>query len=109
MLYLLEGVVILGKGYGRKLGFPTVNLEVQKENIPEPGVYAGEAVLQEEKYKAGIVISPEGKVEAHLIGYKGDAYGKTVLLVVGKFLREFRNFPTEEELIAQIKKDISQC
>jgi riboflavin kinase / FMN adenylyltransferase len=109
MRYFLSGKVIRGNGYGRKLGFPTVNLEVNDEKIPEAGVYAGEALIENKKYRAGIVISSDGEVEAHLIGYAGDAYGKTVTLTINKFLREFKNFDSEKELITQIKKDISQC
>jgi riboflavin kinase/FMN adenylyltransferase len=111
MNYVISGKVVRGDGYGRKLGFPTVNLEVTQGNPVEidAGVYAGEAILENKKYRAGIVISPEGKVEAHLIGYEGDAYGKIVMLEINKFLREYKTFETEEELINQIKKDISLC
>ena len=109
MNYVISGKVVRGDGYGRKLGFPTVNLEIKDQELPDAGVYAGEAVLESKKYRAGIVINPEKKVEAHLIGYVGDAYGKVVTLEVNKFLRAFKKFDTEEELILQIKKDIDKC
>jgi FAD synthase len=115
MVYI-SGKVIRGEGYGRKLGFPTVNLQADMsvEELPSSGVYAGFAKLMSNTecltFRAGIVIGPETngqkKVEAHLIGYDGDAYGKMVTLEVGKFIREFKKFDTEEELIIQIKKDI---
>jgi len=98
-----------GEGYGKQLGFPTVNLEIGTKELPAEGVYAGTAVLDNQEYKAGIVIGPGEKVEAHLIGYNGDAYGKTVTLSVEKFLRDFKNFENEEELINQIKKDLEKC
>src|SRR6185436_12560838 len=97
MNYTISGKVIKGKGYGRKLGFPTVNLETD-DSLPPAGVYAGSAALEGKVYKAGIVISPEGTAEAHLIGYDGDAYGKIVTLTLNKFLREFKKFDSEEEL-----------
>lgn len=109
MNYVISGKVIKGDGYGRKLGFPTVNLEVGDQELPEPGVCAGNAILEGEKYRAGIVINLVGKVEAHLIGYDGDAYGKIVTLEIYKFLREYKTFDTEQALILQIKKDITQC
>lgn len=109
MNYLLKGIVVKGDGYGRKIGFPTTNLEVKNQTIPEAGVYAGEAILEEKKYRAGIVIEPGDKVEAHLIGYNGNAYGKIVTLELKKFIREFKKFETEEALILQIKKDIDLC
>lgn len=101
--------MVRGDGYGRKIGFPTTNLEVKNQIIPNAGVYAGDAILEEKKYRAGIVIGPGDKVEAHLIGYSGDAYGKIVTLEIEKFIREFQKFETEEELILQIKKDIDKC
>ncbi len=105
----ISGKVIEGDGYGRKLGFPTVNLETSTEGLPSEGVYAGNANLEGEEYKAGIIIGPNDKVEAHLIGYDGNAYGKIVTLEINKFLRKYKNFDTEEELITQIKKDIELC
>jgi len=98
-----------GEGYGKQLGFPTVNLEIGTKELPAEGVYAGTGILDNKKYKAGIVIGPGEKVEAHLIGYNGDAYGKTVTLFVKKFLREFKKFDTEAELKAQISKDLEKC
>jgi FAD synthase len=112
MLYEISGKVVRGDGYGRKLGFPTVNLDT-KDELPKAGVYSGTAVLEDKEYKAGIIIGPKieskEKVEAHMIGYSGDAYGKSVTLRLNKFLREYKHFNTEEELIIQITKDISQC
>ncbi|MEI7709430.1 MAG: riboflavin kinase [bacterium] len=108
MNYEISGKVVKGDQYGRKLGFPTVNLET-KDALPSAGVYSGTAILEEKTYRAGILINPDGKVEAHLIGYDGDAYGKQVTLKTNKFLRDFKKFNTEEELIIQITKDISQC
>ncbi len=109
MNYIISGKVIKGDGYGRKLGFPTVNLEINDQELPPVGVYAGDAIIENKKYCAGIVIGPAEKVEAHLIGYSQDAYGKEVSLHPQKFLREYRTFNTEQELIVQIKKDIEQC
>ncbi len=109
----ISGRVIRGDGYGRKLGFPTVNLEVKDMTLPKAGVYTGKATLMSNTrcltYRAGIVIGPGEKVEAHLIGYSGDAYGQEVILEVEKFIREYKNFATEAELITQIKKDLEQC
>ena len=107
----ISGMVVKGDGYGRKLGFPTVNLKITQGN-PVPtvqGVYSGTALLDGREYRAGIVVGPNDKIEAHLIGYSGDAYRKNVELEIKKFLREYKKFNTEEELINQIKKDIDQC
>ena len=109
MNYIISGIVIKGDGYGRKLGFPTMNLQTETKEIPPVGVYAGKAVLDNKSYLAGILINPTGKIEAHLINYSGDAYGKEVTLETDKFLREYKKFTTEKELITQIEEDIKQC
>ncbi len=109
MSNVITGKVIKGDGYGRKLGFPTVNLEVGEQELPKEGVYAGEVSLEGKIYRAGIAIDPKRKIDAHLLGYAGDAYGKQVEFKINKFLREYKNFDTEEELIIQIKKDMSLC
>lgn len=112
MNYVLKGVVVRGDRYGRKIGFPTANLEVKDQQLPKDGVYAGVATMEDKKYKAGIVIGLENKsgkkVEAHLLGYDGDAYGKEVVLEIGKFLREYKKFDSEEKLITQIKEDLKK-
>ena len=117
MNYVITGGVIKGDGYGKKLGFPTVNLQITQGNpvydpvyeVPKDGVYAGMAVLDGREYRSGIVLGPRGKIEAHMLGYAGDAYEKEVTLTINKFLREYKKFDTEEELINQIKEDIKQC
>ncbi|MDR3519338.1 MAG: riboflavin kinase [Candidatus Pacebacteria bacterium] len=118
MQYKISGKVIKGDGYGNKIGFPTLNLDRKKflalDKKPSFGVYVGLATLNKKQYKAGIVIGPLDKkslpkIEAHLIGYKGNAYSKKATLELNKFIRKFKSFKTEKELIAQIKKDIKIC
>mgnify|MGYP003392950273 CR=1 FL=1 len=104
----IAGTVVKGDGYGRKIGFPTINLDTQNVEIKE-GVYSGIAIMGGHEYRAGIVIGPNNKIEAHLIGYNGNAYGEDVILEVEKFIRGYKKFDTEELLIAQIKEDLKQC
>ncbi len=109
MLYELSGRVVKGDSYGRTIGFPTVNLVSSTKDLPKDGVYAGMGILDGKEYRAGIVIGPNDKIEAHLIGYSGDAYGKEVTLKINKFLRGYRKFGTEAELKKQIEKDLQMC
>ena len=113
-----KGKVIHGDNYGTKIGFPTINIDRRNfnslgENI-KFGIYKGEVILENKTYKAGIIIGPEDKkglpkLEAHLISYKGNAYGKIVVFKLEKFLRKYKIFKTEKELINQIKQDIKLC
>lgn len=116
---MLSGRVIKGDGYGRKLGFPTANLDrrdySRRKLKIKFGIYAGIASCQLRPtsglYKAAIVIGPVDnrglpKIEAHLIGVKGNLYGKKISLQLVKYLRPFRKFKSEKALKAQIQKDI---
>lgn len=118
MYYVIYGKVIKGDGYGKKIGYPTINIGrrffLKMEKKPEFGVYAGRVFLGKKLYKAGIIIGPEDKkglpkLEAHLLGYEGNAVGKKAMFEVGKFIRKFKKFKTEKELINQIKKDLKKC
>ncbi|MEK7588190.1 MAG: riboflavin kinase [Patescibacteria group bacterium] len=118
MSYILSGKVIHGDNYGKKIGFPTINLDrrnfLKLEKKPDFGIYSGIVTLENKKYKSGVVIGPLDKkglpkIEAHLIGYNGNAYGKYVQIEILKFLRKYKNFKTEKELITQITKDIEIC
>ncbi len=119
MKYTITGKVIKGDGYGRKIDFPTINLDrkhfLRMKEKPVFGVYAGKVNIMSNTrcltFKAGIIIGPldkEGlpKIEAHLINFKDNLYGKKVTLEVGKFIRKFKKFKTEKELIVQIKRDL---
>lgn len=101
---VLAGKVKKGKGYGRTIGFPTLNIE-NNSNIKH-GIYAGRVVLGKKIYKAGIVIGETA--EAYLVGYRGNAYGKIATFKIKKFIRKFKKFKTEKELIEQIKKDVAK-
>lgn len=116
MSYFLSGRVIKGQGYGKKIGFPTANIDrkeyvKKKLNIPF-GVYAGLVALGSKVYKAGIVIGPRDekglpKLEAHLIGHNNDIYGKRLVFRIERFLHKFKKYNLEAELKKQIAKDIS--
>jgi riboflavin kinase / FMN adenylyltransferase len=101
----ITGIVIKGKQQGRKIGFPTVNVEV--ENKPSSGVYAGEVILDGKNYKSAIFIPQKGNyIEAHILDFSGDIYGKKIEILVGKKIREVKKFQNDIELKKQIKKDL---
>jgi riboflavin kinase / FMN adenylyltransferase len=116
--YALCGAVIQGERLGRKLGFPTANLDVAGLLVPPTGVYAAEAQLGAARYRAAVNIGhrptvhladPQLHVEAHLLDFDGDIYGQVLELAFLKKLREEQKFPTPEALRAQIADDIKQA
>jgi riboflavin kinase/FMN adenylyltransferase len=115
--YSLCGTVIKGEQLGRKLGFPTANLEVTGLLVPPTGVYAAEAQIGAARHRAAVNIGhrltirtsdPQVHVEAHLLDFDKDIYSQTMELVFLKKLRDEKKFPTPEILRAQIAKDINQ-
>lgn len=111
MEHIISGVVVKGDQYGRTLGFPTINLATT-EAMPmglKVGVYAGKVILDAKEYRAGILVNPDGRVEAHLLGYDADAYGKKATVITREFLREYKKFDSKLELITQIGKDLEKC
>jgi riboflavin kinase/FMN adenylyltransferase len=131
--YCVLGVVQRGKGKGRaRLGVPTANLVLPAEKLaPAPGVYACRSRIRGKHYPAAVCVmsgvqhvnTPLEKgernpapakladvvVEAHLVGYDGDLYGKYIRLDFIEHLREWRDFATPESLHAQIKDDIARA
>lgn len=114
---IISGRVVRGDGYGRKIGFPTANLDrkqfVRLQRKPKLGIYAGIATVGTRRYKAASVVGPIDKkglpkLEAHLIGFNGNLYGKRLRLELAYFIRPFDRYTTERALIAQIKKDVAQ-
>ncbi|HHX51158.1 MAG TPA: bifunctional riboflavin kinase/FAD synthetase [Clostridia bacterium] len=115
---LLEGRVVPGDGRGRKLGFPTANLEVSADIlIPKTGVYAcrvrwdkstGQGVINIGKRPT---FGAEGKtgLELHLLDFQGDLYGQLLEVELCKFLRCERKFAAASDLVAQIGEDIQRA
>jgi riboflavin kinase/FMN adenylyltransferase len=111
----LRGVVAHGAGRGAGLGFPTVNLAQIDCLVPADGVYAAHAWIdgREPAWPAACHIGPNAtfgeharQVEAHLIGFAGDLYGRSVELDVLQRLRATRRFDGLKELLEQLRRDI---
>ncbi|MDX2127560.1 MAG: bifunctional riboflavin kinase/FAD synthetase [Chloroherpetonaceae bacterium] len=113
--YCLSGLVIEGNKLGRRIGFPTANLSLLPEKlIPKTGVYFAETTVLGKKYAAAMNIGfrpsvtsvSELRVEAHMIGYEGDLYGKELSFNLLERIRDEQKFPTIDALKDQIQKDI---
>ena len=105
----ISGIVSEGKKYGRQLGFPTANLNKKIEEL-ETGVYAGFVRIEDkyEKYIAGITIDFSKTIEAHLIDFDLNIYGKNIEVEITNFIRPYESFNSEKELISQIEKDLEK-
>ncbi|HEX6490278.1 MAG TPA: bifunctional riboflavin kinase/FMN adenylyltransferase [Gaiellaceae bacterium] len=108
----LEGTVVAGDARGGTLGYPTANLRLEPDLlVPAYGIYAGAAG----RYKAAVSVGTnphyggrERRVEAFLLDFEGDLYGRRLVLQLWRRLREERAFGSEEELVAQIGRDVAE-
>ena len=106
----VEGTVVAGDARGGTLGFPTANLAVPSELlVPAFGIYAGEALGR--RAATSIGVNPhyggeERRVEAFLLDYAGDLYGRRLIVELWDRLRDERAFDSEQELIDQIGRDV---
>lgn len=116
------GTVVSGDRRGKILGVPTANIDPHHEVIPPPGVYAVKVDADGELFDGVLNIgfrptfygSPKGKrkepqIEAHLIDFKGDLYGRHIEIFFIKRLRREKKFKSDEKLKAQISKDIERA
>jgi len=110
--FLLEGQVLEGDRRGRELGFPTANIVPSDDLVcPGHGVYAGFANEHPAAIHVGVrPMFETGRgvlVEPHLIDFEGDLYGKQLRLAFVARLRGEKRFPSVEDLISQMHRDVN--
>lgn len=113
--FRLNGVVVHGDHRGKKLGFPTANLELDGDTLlPKPGIYAVKVNYKNELYEgmASIGKNPtftedrkDLSVEVNILDYNNDLYGEELSIELYKYIREEIKFNSAEELIEQMKTD----
>lgn len=114
--YSVRGRVVQGDQRGRTIGFPTANVELWDDQVlPALGVYAGYAQFDAEAHACvtnlGVRPTFDGtqlRVEAHLLDYSGDLYGKVLTVTFMHRLRGEMKFPAINDLVAQIASDVEQ-
>ncbi len=114
--FVLRGVVVEGDKRGRTLGFPTANLEVPLEMaVPGNAIYATWAYVDERRYMAATSIGTrptfggnERTVEAFLLDFEDDLYGREIRLEFVNRLRAEEKYDTIQKLLEQIDKDVEQ-
>lgn len=125
---------IKGKGRGKLLGFPTINLEIPLRLLPDrndnegyrddsgggfdlkDGIYAALVTIDGKEYKGALYFGPiptfeekDKSLEVFLIdaGLEFEMEGSgNVDIEIKDFIREIRNFDSNEELVRQIKEDV---
>jgi riboflavin kinase/FMN adenylyltransferase len=108
----VEGTVVAGDARGGTLGFPTANLRPDPLLlVPAFGIYAGAA--EEGRAAISIGTNPhyggeERRIEAFLLDFEGDLYGRRLVLQLWRRLRDERVFESEDALVAQIAKDVEE-
>ena len=116
--YSIAGRVIEGDKLGRKLGFPTANIDPTGLALPPNGVYAIHAIVAGKTHRAVLNIgtrptlgnpNPPVRIEAHLLDFNNDLYGQELEIVFSEKLRDEQKFSSLDELKAQIASDIERA
>lgn len=115
--YFLDGTVVSGYQVGRKIGFPTANLQVDDPDklIPVDGVYAVRVTFDGKTHDGMLSIGnrptigngPERSIEVNIFNFHSDIYDKFIRLSFVDYLRPQLKFDSIEELIGQIRQDQS--
>jgi riboflavin kinase / FMN adenylyltransferase len=108
--YELDGVVVAGDQRGGTLGYPTANLALEPQlACPRFGIYAGSALGHQAAVSVGTnphYGGTERRIEPYLLDFDGDLYGKRLLVELWQRLRDEAVFASEEDLVAQIARDV---
>lgn len=107
---LYRGTVIRGENTGTRLGFPTANIALQDPGVT--GIYAAKVLTDDTEYEAGVYANQKRHIlEAYLLGFSGDLYGKEITITLCEKIRndkEFVSFSSEAELSRTIAEDIKK-
>lgn len=112
--FSFEGSVVRGAGRGRQLGFPTANLQTDKEIMPRPGVYAVKVKRGDLLLDGVLNIGSNPtfgnlsglSVEVHLLDFSADLYGEHLRVYFISRLRDEHKFPSVTELQRAIGADV---
>lgn len=113
--YMLTGTVIHGKKTGRKIGFPTANIQLYSTEklIPKTGVYASKININGQLhygitnigYRPTVENTSDLHIETHILNFNQDIYGQTIQVYPLAYIRQEQKFNSLEHLSTQIEKD----
>ncbi len=106
--FSIRGDVIHGKKLGRKLGFPTANVDPHNEVRPPAGIYAAYTFVRGRRYPSAAYLDTRSPiVEVHLIENEMDLYGQEIDIVFVKRIRGDKRFGALSSLKQAIARDVS--
>lgn len=111
--FILTGKIVHGKKLGRKIGFPTANLEIDKDLVlPKIGVYYTNIEVEGEIYRGITSVGNNPTVngdtitvETYILNFSKDIYGKKIKLYFIEKIREQQKFASLDELKKQLERD----
>jgi len=111
--FAIEGVVQRGDQRGRRLGYPTANLELGDYQRAKYGIYAVRVTLDDGSEYPGVASlgvrptfePPRELLEAHLFGFDGDLYDRKIEVALHAFIREEKKFDDVEALVEHMRND----
>jgi riboflavin kinase/FMN adenylyltransferase len=116
--YEVDGLVAKGDKVGRRIGYPTINLEPENELHPADGVYVTQIDIRSFGRRFDCVTNIgrrptvyedfDTTIETFVLDFSANVYGEKVRLFFFDRLREERKFPSVTELSAQIGRDIEE-
>ena len=114
--FYVEGPVMHGLENGRKINFPTLNMEIDENLLPN-GVYISRTFIDGKVYKSMTNVGTHPSIselskpiiETHVIDFSEFIYGKVVKVEVLKFIRDQKKFGSLNDLKEQLKKDLIQA
>ncbi len=111
----LDGVVVKGEGRGKKIGFPTANIQISPDSIvPKIGVYVTRTLYKGMTFKSITNIgknptfkdSDQVTIETNIFNFDSDIYGESMHIEFIERVRDEKRFPTVTDLVEQIKQDV---
>ncbi len=102
-----SGIVQKSSGEGARIGFPTANIPLSDATLS--GIFAGEVVVEGKTYSAAVYADQRrGLLEAHILDFAEDLYGREIEIRLLKKIREDATFQSEEELRRMIAQDVAE-
>ena len=116
--FMLTGKVVHGDGLGKKINFPTANIQIKEpyKIIPKNGVYLAKTIFNSNIYfgmmNIGVRPTIGGKnksLEVYFFNFKNNIYDKTISIEIINKIRDEEKFSSIDELKTQLKKDEQFC